>query len=254
MSLPRVDSQPFFQATESSQRSPKRDCLDLVAKSMTTKDGAGDLFRGLENLFGYFPYLPLEEGTQKTVQQMRLGADLCAAALSIPALFINVNELRHHVTDWLSSCNKDATSQKVDGAFSRVVRESFLTANSATQAALCLHSARVVNLGEALSSFTGVYQASTIVTDSWDLTEQIERVQNPESELDFQYGMLMIAKDISSIIGAAILLVGLFFVALAEACVVILLGLSSVYVISSILAYIWKEKMEEQKLFPLPLA
>lgn len=234
------------QAAPSKEAAKENDCFDRISKYATTTDGAWDVFRALENFFGYFPYLPFSASTQESVQQMRSGADLFGCALSIPSLFKNINDVRHSFADWRSEAN-DPSSEKSTEAFFKVVRESVKTVNTTGQAALCLNSANIIPLNGALSAVHGVFQASTIIADGWDLKDQIERVQNPESDLDKQYGMLMIAKDIASVVGAAILLVSIFFAALAEGLVFVLLGLSTVYVVSSILAYITQEKIEDQK-------
>lgn len=224
--------------------SPK-DCLDYLADYSTKREGALDFFRSVENVLGYAPYLFSEKSTLDALQHVRSGADLGGAALCFPALFKNVRDLRTHYAVWTTSTK----SEEVDAAFKELIKEGFNTTNTATQGTLFLHSANVFDLGAVFPVVSAIFQGTTIVTDGWDLIDQL--MKTSEDELDSQLRMFKIAKYVSSVAMAVILLISLFYAALAESLVLVLLVASTVYVVSSILSFVWEEMINDKsKLIP----
>lgn len=221
-----------------------KDCLDYLKSYSTTRKGSLDFFRAVENVLGYSPYFFSGQSTLDALQHMRSGADLAGAALSFPTLFENVHDLRKHYSVWTTSTKAEESS----AAFNELVKEGFNTTNTISQGTVALHSAKIVDLGAAFPVVNAILQGTTIITDGWDLIDQF--MQNSQSDLESQLKMFKIAKFASSVAMAAILLISVFYAALAESLVLVLLAVSTIFVVSSILCFVWQEMINDKEKSP----
>lgn len=217
----------------------RKDWLEYAADHAMKTEGALNFFRAAENVLSYAPSLFSQQSTLDTLSQLRSGADLLGAALSFPTLFKNIRDLRNHFSAWT-----EAKPEEGCHTFNKVVQEGFNTINTASQGTFFLHSAKVVDLGAFFPVLNGILQGTTILTDGWDLIEQIG--ETSVDELSAQLKMFRIAKFTSSVAIAVILLISIFYAALAESLVFVLLIASSIFVVASILSSIWKQMVDEQ--------
>lgn len=208
--------------------SQNRDLFDRTADYFNPGDGPWDFFRFCENTTAYAPYLPLSEHTQNILGRVRGGADLFGTALSIPKFFKNISTLRRNVVEWVNTRNKPEGFN----AALKVHYEFHNTINTASQAALCLHNARIFNLQTRVPLVNGINQATTIITDGQSLVEEVQT----RNEGNKNVKMLKIAKYASSVAIASIILLGIFYAAVLQQLAFVVLALCSVYVISSILS------------------
>lgn len=206
------------------------DWFDRTANYFNPGDGPADCLRAIGTGAACGPYLRLSEPTQNILSRVRGGADIFVAAFSIPKFFKNISTLRRNHTEWLQE-------KQPSGAFRKVFYEFFNTFNTASNGALGLHDAKIFNLNSRVSLVNGVSQVTTIITDGMSLQDEIRT----RHEGDKTIKMLKIAKYTTSVVIAAIVLLGIFYAALLQELAFVVLVLSSVYVVTSILSEVINE-------------
>ncbi len=189
--------------------------LERTAHYFAPSEGSWDFFRLCENSTAYAPYLPISQQTQELLSKVRAGADLFGSALSIPKFFKNI-------------CDFKTSVLKAD--YQQTLFEFVNAINTASQAALCLHNAQIANLKGRVSFVNGINQVTTVLTDGYTA---IEAYKGKDAAFK---KWCTIAKSVASVAIATILLLGIFHAELLEKCAFPVVGLSSVYVLSSILA------------------
>lgn len=233
--VPAAVYQPLEPLVENEISLPEyvKDWFDHLADYFNPGDGPWDYFRFWENLTAYAPYFSLDAELQNLLSRIRGGADLFGSAMSIPKFFKNISDLRQHVYEW-KIATLSRIEQKTAEAWRKVRYDIFNAINTASQAALCLNNARIINLSSNAPLVNGVNQATTILTDGQSMIDEIDDIKAGKGDKTVK--VLRVAKYLSSVVLATLILVGIFYAALLQQLVFVVLFLCSVYVLTSILS------------------
>lgn len=258
-----------FQGLDLVASPRNNDYLDYFAEWIKTSDGAADFFDVLNHGSQYLEKMSLSEGASQVVKNVGSSASLAWMMLVWPDFFADINSLRHSFTDLYTTfhlpTSEQGRTERIQNVAVHALKKGLSLINTTSDAAGVLYTLKWVSGGPGAPFFNILWNLSSLISDSWDLF--VQTGMRAEYELRIQGGhytqqqnqilqnysaitFIKIIQDISSVAAAALVLVCIFFASLVEGLVFIpplLLGLSTVYLGTSIILYFYKRIVEAQR-------
>lgn len=252
----------FFQRNEAD--TPKKDCLDHLQDCFDNRDDLNDyVVDPIAHLLDWASHLSLDDPTHAEIKRIRTGVDIVASALSIPAILDHLNKFKRHIYA-LKDAWSDPQDRNVSHLFKKTTLDVCNIANNVSETTIFLHNVELIDLKESFPLVDGFYQVSNLVVDGWDLVNQVEKVQKYQDNIEgtnskstkeyFEkkkgISYLNIARDIFSIGLSVIGIISIIYGAMIQSLFFLpplALTLSTIYLVLSIITYISKKSLEEQK-------
>lgn len=249
---------------------PYKDHADHVAHYANTTEGAWDLFRFIDCTLSWFKMLPsIPARLLDTITKVDNVANAAGIGLSIPKILVDGNTLRNSFTQLLGVQDLPYSDPLRDRKIAQAAKKSFLDAINFTftlsQATLFLDNARIWVLDAAKSTVVNtVFNATSIISDGADLITEcfnLERYQSSEAqprsaaesaklEEKKWLSWMNVIKDVASVAGAALALVGIVFgIATASVPIIIAgLALNTVWLTMKLASYFYNKIVVEAPL------
>ncbi len=221
----------LFTPLPETQTASQKDPLDHAADYADSTTGAWDVFRVFENVLSYVKMLPsLAPNWASVVEKVKSVAGAAGIGLSIPKLVVECNKLRHSISHLFSVQDLPYSDPLRDRKIAHAAKKTFLDSIDLTwtlsQAALFLDSAKIFIFETAqLRLLDCVSNVTSVIADGADLIAECFKLQHYDSpdaqprnaaesvklEQKKTLSWMNIAKDVASVGGAAIVLLGIVF-------------------------------------------
>jgi hypothetical protein len=230
--MPSIIRDLFTPLPESQAATTReKDRLDHIADYADSAPGAWDIFRVVDHMCSYLKMLPsLSSGGLEVVGKVKNVVSTVGIGLSVPQIITNCNTLRRSVGHLLSVKDLPYSDPLRTRKITQAAKKSFLDTIDLTftfsQAALFIDGAKIfIFEAKNLRIIDGIGNVTSTISDSAELVTEYFKLKhyhsseaqshNPAESAKLEerkrLSWMIIAKDIASIGGAAIALVGIVF-------------------------------------------
>jgi hypothetical protein len=204
----------------------KKDHLDHIADYADSAPGAWDVFRVIDHIFSYIKMVPsLSPSWLEVVGKVKNIASSVGIGLSVPKIITDCNTLRRSLSHALAVQDLPYSDPLRIRKIAQACKKSFIDTVDLTftfsQAALFVASAKIfIFEARHLRIIDGVGNVTSTISDGAELITEYFKLQHYHSSEAQQLAKLeerkrlswmIIVKDVASIGGAAIALVGIVF-------------------------------------------
>jgi hypothetical protein len=258
----------LFTPLAEAQTAPRKDYLDHVADYADTTSGAWDVFRFIENPLSYVKFLPnIPVNYSLLLEKVRSVASSLGMGLCIPKILSDCNNLRRSFTNLLGTqdlpYSDPLRTRKVAQAAKKTFTDTVDLTNDVSLAALLIDNGKVfIFEASYLRIFDGVYNLTSVISDGVELITEcfkLNHYHSPEMHPRNQaeaaklgerktLSWIVIAKDVASIGGAAIALVGIVFGIATQSLAIVsivALVLGTVWLTTKLAAYFYNKIVVE---------
>lgn len=261
---PGIIDSLFTPLPETEAVTNDKDHFDHVADYADSTQGAWDLFRFIDYTFSYVKMLPsISPNWVEVIGKTQEVANTVGIGLSIPKIISDCNNLRHNISRLFIVQDLPYSDPLRSIKISHAVKKSFLDlvdfTNTLSQAALFADNAKAfIFEASYLRIIDGVYNVTSVISDGSELITEcfkLKHFHSPEAQPRNQaestkleerkkLSWMTIAKDIASIGGAAIALIGIVFEITTQGMALLsgaALLLSSVWLTMKIASYFYNK-------------
>ncbi len=267
VSSPRI-FHDLFTPLPDAQTAPQKDYLDHVADYADSSSGAWDVFRFIENGLAYVKFLPtLPENYLEALKKVKDVASAAGMGLCIPKIISDCNNLRRSFSNLLATQDLPYSDPLRTRIIAHAVKKTFTDSvdltNDVSLAALFIDNAKVfIFEASHLRIFDGVYNLTSVISDGVELITEcfkLNNYQSPEMHPRNQaeatklserktLSWMVIAKDVSSIAGSVIALVGIVFGIATQSLAIVSIAalvLGTVWLTTKLAAYFYNKIIVE---------
>jgi hypothetical protein len=260
--------QDLFAPLPETQLAREKDPIDRISDYADSSEGTWDVFRVIDLALSYVKFLPsVPAKTLELVEKVKSVASMAGMGLSIPRIIVNCNTLRHSIADLLGvqdlPYNDPFRTRKIAHAIKKFFVDSVDLTSTVAQAALFVDSAKVfIFEASHLRIIDGVYNVTSAISDGVELitecfklshyhsSEAQPRNQEEVNKLEERKRLswMVIVKDIASVAGAGIALVGIVFGIAAQSIFVVsgaVLALSTIWLTMKLATYFYNKIIVE---------
>ncbi len=263
----------FTPIPEAQATTREKDHIDYVADYADSAAGAWDVFRVINNALSYVKMIPsLAPNWLSIVGKIKDVASTAGIGLSIPKIIVDTNILRRSLSNLFAvqdlPYSDPLRTRKITQAFKKSFLDTVDLTWTVSQVALFVDNAKVYVFEAAnLRIIDGVNNVASVISDSAELVTEYFKLQqyhSPESqprnseesaklEQKKRLSWMVIAKDIASVGGSVIALVGIVF-GIAMQSVPIIAGavlvLSTVWLTMKLASYFYNKIVVEAPIVP----
>jgi hypothetical protein len=275
-SLLGIFQELFTPLPESQATTCTKDHVDHVADYADSAAGAWDVFRVIDNTLSYIKMLPsLAPHWLSVIEKVKNVASTAGIGLSIPKIIVDTNTLRRSLTHLFKvqdlPYSDSLRTRKIAQAFKKSFLDTLDLTWTVSQAALFVDNAKIYVFEAAnLRIIDGVNNAASVISDSADLISEYFKLQqyySPEAQAHLRnseesvkleqkkrLSWINVAKDVASIGGSAIALVGIVFGIVVQSIPIITgaaLVLSTIWLTMKLVSYFYNKIVVEAPIVPL---
>lgn len=245
-----------------------KDTLDHVADYVDTSTGAWDIFRVIEHSLAYVKRLPsLDSSVLELVEKVKGVAGTMGIGLSIPKVLSDFNTFRRGFTNLLATQDLPYSDPLRTRKISQAAKTTFINSidltNTLVQAAQFIDGAKVYLFDAVqLRWLDGANNLTSAISDGSELITECFKLHNynspevqPRNPAEAAklaekktLSWIIIAKDVASVGGSAIALVGIVFGIATQSIAIIsvsVLALSTVWLTMKLAAYFYNKIVVE---------
>jgi hypothetical protein len=258
----------FTPPPETQATTRVKDHVDQIAEYADTAEGSWDVFRVVDHALSYVKMLPsLTPDWLSVVEKVKEVSSSVGIGLSIPKIIADCNALRRSLGDLFVVQDLPYSDPERTRKIAQAAKKSFLDTIGLTwtvsQAALFIDNAKIFLFETThLRIIDGINNVTSVISDGAELITEYFKLQHyhsPEAqprnpaqatklEQRKQLSWMTIAKDVASIGGAAIALVGIVFGIATQSIPVIagtFLVLSTVWLTMKLASYFYNKIVVE---------
>ncbi len=245
-----------------------KDPLDHVADYVDTSTGAWDIFRVIENSLAYVKRLPsLAPNALELVEKVKEVAGTMGIGLSIPKIISDFNTFRLGFTNLLATQDLPYSDPLRTRKIAQAAKTTFINSidftNTLVQAAQFVDGAKVYLFDAVqLRWLDGANNLTTAISDGSELITECFKLHNynspevqPRNPAEAAklaekktLSWMVVAKDVASVAGAAIALVGIVFGVATQSIAILsisILALSTVWLTMKLATYFYNKIVVE---------
>jgi hypothetical protein len=250
-----------------------KDYLDHVADYADSAEGAWDVFRIIDHTLSYIKMIPsLTPNWLSVIGKVKDIANTAGIGLSIPKIIADTNTLRRSLSNLFTvqdlPYSDPLRARKIAQAFKKSFLNTIDLTGTISQAALFVNNAKIY-IFEAvhLGIIDGVNNGISVISGGAEIITEYFKLQqyhspeaqarNPEESVKLEQkkslSWMIIAKDIASVGGSAIALVGIAFGITIQSIPMIagaVLILSTVWLTMKLASYFYNKIVVEVPIIP----